>query len=624
MADDTDEQGRVNGESRVEGGRNEYEGARRRPLADIAVWTGLGVVLAGVVVTPFAHRLGGVAEGLGFFWFLALGIGAVILGSGAVDARASAAETVERGHPVAGEFLAVAALLAGACLLLFPDEAILPFAGEGWRPSASAVFQFVVLVLLAVCLLVLGLNGRRTGRLSRPRRTLAVVAGALSTALIGVAAGYVSLSPLVEHTRAEAGGSLSIPSEVSQVGWEWTPGEERRISGISRGVRGPIVRLTDGFVALDGSTGEELWTYRRPHDAEVEHRVVGNGTRARMVWESPKGERFLTVLDTATGEIVAEREHPESGDWMEVDTSWASAEVGLEAGREPRNGRRDVRALDLETDEETWRLSLKVHEGDCFLEGVSESVILVGDVLVVPYGCGRDDRGRDAWLIVALDVASGDEVWRHEQTTEILGPVRVRPGAGRSLGEETTVVAVGDDLHAPRAYLDVRTGAEMALLPESSPIEDEEALEGVDVLRESGDGAIVLRSVPVRERSEEGRYDLTRTDPSGAVLDTVRVGGERRDLSHDAGHAMALGEDTVLIPHRGLGPEKAGELAVLSVPLGGGPEAEKWIEVAGPGAAGTGETDEHRLFAVPGAVLSFSFRTDDEGRDRTVLYGLVP
>ncbi|MFB8761579.1 outer membrane protein assembly factor BamB family protein [Nocardiopsis alba] len=624
MADDTDEQGRVNGESRVEGGRNEYEGARSRPLADIAVWTGLGVALAGVVITPFVPLLGGVAEGLGVLWFLALGIGAVMLWSGAVDARARNAGTAERGRPIAGEFLAVAVLLVGACLLLFPDEAVLPFADEGWRPSALAVFQYAVLVLLTVCLLVLGLTGRRPERLSRSRRPLTVVAGALSVSLIGIVAGYTSLSPLVEHTRAEAGEPPQALSEVSQVGWEWTPGEETRVRGISRGVRGPIVRLTDGFVALDGSTGEELWTYRRPHDAEVEHRVVGNGTRARMVWESPKGERFLTVLDTATGEIVVEREHVESGDWTEIGTSWASAEVDLEAGHKPQEGRRAVRALDLETAEEAWSLSLKVHEGDCFLEGVPESVILVGDVLVVPYGCGRDDRDRDAWLVVALDVESGDEVWRHEREIEMRGPVRVRSGVGRSLGEATTVVAVGDDLHAPRAYLDVRTGEEVAILSESPPIEDEEAREGVDVLRESGDGAIVLRPVPGGELSEEGRYDLTRTDTSGSVLDTVRVGGERRDLFYDSGYAMALGEDTVLIPHRGLGMENMGELAVLSVPLGGGSEAEKWIEVAEPGAAGAGESNEHRLLAVPGAVLSFSYRTDREGRDRTVLYGLVP
>ncbi|MFE1098921.1 hypothetical protein ACFW4K_00290 [Nocardiopsis alba] len=623
MADDTDEQGRVNGESRVEGGRNEYEGARSRPLADIAVWTGLGVALAGVVITPFVPLLGGVAEGLGVLWFLALGIGAVMLWSGAVDARARNAETVERGRPIAGEFLAVAVLLVGACLLLFPDEAVLPFADEGWRPSALAVFQYAVLVLLTVCLLVLGLTGRRPERLSRSRRPLTVVAGALSVSLIGIVAGYTSLSPLVEHTRAEAGEPPQALSEVSQVGWEWTPGEETRVRGISRGVRGPIVRLTDGFVALDGSTGEELWTYRRPHDAEVEHRVVGNGTRARMVWESPKGERFLTVLDTATGEIVAEREHVEIDDWTEIG-SRGSYPLALEMGGEAGEGETLVRALDSETAEEAWRVSLKVREGDCFLEEMTESAFLVEDVLVAPYGCKKDEHLRDAWLVVALDVESGDEVWRHERKTEILGPVRVRPGVGGSLGEETTVVAVGGDFRAPRTYLDVRTGEEVAILSESPPIEDEEAREGVDVLRESGDGAIVLRPVPGGELSEEGRYDLTRTDASGSVLDTVRVGGERRDLFYDSGYAMALGEDTVLIPHRGLGMENMGELAVLSVPLGGGSETEKWIEVAEPGAAGAGESNEHRLLAVPGAVLSFSYRTDREGRDRTVLYGLVP
>ncbi|MEU2941797.1 PQQ-binding-like beta-propeller repeat protein [Nocardiopsis alba] len=624
MADDTDEQGRVNGESRAEGGRNEQEEVRRRPLADIAVWTGLGVVLAGVVATPFSHRLGGVAEGLGFLWFLALGIGAVMLWSGAVDARARNAGTVERGRPIAGEFLAVAVLLVGACLLLFPDEAVLPFADEEWRPSALAVFQYAVLVLLTVCLLVLGLTGRRPERLSRSRRPLTVVAGALSTALIGVAAGYTSLSPLVEHTRAEAGESLSVPSEVSQVGWEWTPGEERRIIGISRGVRGPIVRLSDGFVALDGATGEELWTYRRPYEVVWGHRVMGEGARARMVRESPEGERFLTVLDTATGEIIAERKHSESDGWAEIDTSWAFVRGDLEVESEVREGTRAVRVLDPETAEESWRVSLKVREGDCFLEEMTESVILVEDVLVAPYGCGDDRHLRHTWLVIALDVVSGDEVWRHEQDAETSRSVRVRPGAGRSLGEETTVLAVGDDLNAPRTYLDVRTGEEMALLPESPPIEDEEAREGVDVLRASGDGAIVLRPVPGGELSEEGRYDLTRTDASGSVLDTVRAGGERRDLSYDSGYAMALGEDTVLIPHRGLGMENMGELALLSVPLGGGPEAEKWIEVAEPGAAGTEESNEHRLLAVPGAVLSFSYRTDREGRDRTVLYGLVP
>ncbi|WP_223839437.1 hypothetical protein [Nocardiopsis deserti] len=83
-----------------------------------------------------------------------------------------------------------------------------------------------------------------------------------------------------EHTVADAvpDTPAPVPSDVSEVGWEWEAPQGVSVRGVEPGPFGPLLVLEDGVVALDGSSGEVLWSYRHPYNS----RVRGGAWRVRI------------------------------------------------------------------------------------------------------------------------------------------------------------------------------------------------------------------------------------------------------------------------------------------------------------------------------------------------------
>ncbi|WP_234305714.1 hypothetical protein [Nocardiopsis alba] len=120
---------------------------------------------------------------------------------------------------------------------------------------------------------------------------------------------------------------------------------------------------------------------------------------------------------------------------------------------------------------------------------------------------------------------------------------------------------------------------------------------------------------------ETDRDVLYRTDSRGEPAATAWVNDEERGLLAQKRSAVALNEETVVIPFVG---EPGGEtegLAVLSVPLDGGSEETEWIEVAGPEARPDASASGWGLLPVPGAVI---LHPSTGGEAMSTIYGLVP
>lgn len=105
--------------------------------------------------------------------------------------------------------------------------------------------------------------------------------------------------------------------------------------------------------------------------------------------------------------------------------------------------------------------------------------------------------------------------------------------------------------------------------------------------------------------------DVLTTDPTGEV--TARVTIDESELERDhIENALVLG-DTLLIPYT---DEETRARPVYSAPLAAGDLGGERLEIDLP--TGPDVRQEHRLIAVPGAVVSYG--TDDSAE----IHGLAP
>lgn len=148
-------------------------------------------------------------------------------------------------------------------------------------------------------------HGKAAGRYALP---LSMVAAVLA---LGLIAWFLWTRPSVTHTVVEAPADPApVPASVSSVGWTWETGSGY-VSEVLVGTHGPLVVFGDGVMALDGATGDELWTYRTPHGDVVDAGSIEGGRFVHLE-HGPMQERTVTVFDTATGAVVAEGDTPDS------------------------------------------------------------------------------------------------------------------------------------------------------------------------------------------------------------------------------------------------------------------------------------------------------------------------
>ncbi|MFE6307378.1 PQQ-binding-like beta-propeller repeat protein [Nocardiopsis sp. NPDC057823] len=596
-------------------------------------WAGLAALVAGVALLypdyeRFAEETQGVSEDLRPLLMAALALGGTAVCT--VVARAfifqpDGEDAPDRWRIRAALAVRVAAAALGALLVwwtLPTRHMALTLVNDGYRMYPVPLFALwggVCAVALGLLLSVFGPWRLRARPWQGP--AAGALAGAAAASLVW--AGVPLARPLLtlEHTVAAGGEGAPVPEEVARVGWTWEPGSP--VLGVEAGPRGPVVRHADGFTALDGASGEELWTYRLRYGREVETGVFrGVPERAFLLHrqDPSTGTRTLVVLDTATGEVVHDAPMPEPDPEDPIRVGHLGADVRVRVVR--ADGRATVVAHSPDSTGELWEHTVQDEAPGrwCHWNG-DEGMVVHGDrVLIARHGMDEEglvEEGGSLYppsevpegavrSVTALDAATGEQVWRHE------APARnryddhppVTGGAPQQEGARTVVV----DLDA---VFDASTGEELPLLPGT----DTEAgrawiaadTRGAVVLRRSGDGG-----APV---------ELLRTGTDGGVVQRTRVHGLPADTAVERAVPLAR---TAVLPS----PEAAGaprDRAVTLVPLGGtvaAGEAEE-IRFEGERVPGDGPGDRppaHRVVAVPGAVVSFI----DGAATPAPLHGLVP
>ena len=192
-------------------------------------------------------------------------------------------------------------------------------------------------------------------------------------------------------------------------------------------------------VALDGETGDEVWRFH------VTDQAAGEGAGV-SVWSSPAIDRdrgvlyigtgqayslpaparsdSLVALDLATGEEVWHRQFTAGDAWSVALPSGLDADVGAMPNLFTVDGTDAVgvgdkagtyRALDRDSGEILWEAPLT--EGG-LQGGVMASAAVAGGTVYVTSNAASQDAD-----LVALDAATGDEVWRIGVGAHVTGPV---------------------------------------------------------------------------------------------------------------------------------------------------------------------------------------------------------
>lgn len=523
-------------------------------------------------------------EETGGWWVLSLLVALLVLARGVAWRRGGPA--VETGRYLSWMGVATGLGLLAA-LLSFPRDALEATTRGPW---AFAPAPFAVHLWLVACAVGSGCVLMLLGRCSpdpRPlHRSLPFLgAGALAAPLAGVLVARF-LVPWVPHHVADGlGDPAPVPAEVSEAGWEWRSPMGTEVDSVYPGSHGPLVLLHDGAVALDGGTGEELWSYRRPHDrvrdvwaadgrVHVRH-GAGTDDSGEQAWEA-------VVLDAGTGEVLeegSEAEVPSTG-WMN-EHGRALVEELLELpdhcvpALTESYGHRLVAVVGCLEDADEETVEQAVRSGDPF---------------------GWEDFETEA-AVVAVDPLEGTELWRTEWTAPPPAPTpRLAKAPGGTAGS-AVIVRYGPE--GRTAVLDPETGEELVAPEELANSED---LIGVAY----ADAAEAVFAV------ETGHLETTfhRVDAAGAVTGTAVV--EEAFLGYTVGSERIALLDGALVIARSADVEDVSK-AVVVAPFG---ETTRWrdgllLEREREGGLG--------VLAVPGAAVLVG--QDDRS---WLLEGLVP
>ncbi|WP_017572519.1 outer membrane protein assembly factor BamB family protein [Nocardiopsis halotolerans] len=498
-----------------------------------------------------------------------------------------------------------------------------------YDPSPAAASMWLVVCMVALgCLLML--PSARPPRLRPFRVSLSfATAGVLAVVLV---TGLVSMVafPREPHTVAgEMGEPASVPESVSRVGWSWSPPLGVGVEEVRAGTHGPLVLLEDGVVSLDGPTGEELWSFRRPRDwdrnvwVDDEHvyvRYAQGDPPPEEETETDAGpvERTTVVLDIATGEVLDEFTalEPDEGRLVAV-----TPEARIERFVTYPGGEVVLRGSSLDGDGKLWSRTLVTPgEGQMCRH---DDPRRYGNLLVTLHGCASglwEERGyvpfRDVFLlqqdpveatVTAVDVTTGEEAWRHEWVTEPEEWPADLVGGHSPVGDGTPVIALERwDGDPELLLLDAATGERLDHLPDFMLDEDGTRSEDYGgVVRIDTEGSVV------HEIPGYGAL-IHRADASGEITATADLGDINAETAVD--DIVAL-EDMALIPRmRDPYDLEDQQTKVAVAPFG---ETVTWDTVQWLDPDGRFLVD---MLAVPGAVVVHT----DGDYEEPLVEGLVP
>ncbi|GAA3740056.1 uncharacterized protein YjeT (DUF2065 family) [Spinactinospora alkalitolerans] len=614
-------------------------------LKGVLGWTGIAVLVGAVVL--MVPRLFGLDEDVAAGQDLSpLIVAALVLGlaaGGFVTLRFPDGHGDRgTGRPdLVGAIVRVAAVLAGFALVwaTYPTRHLAPAVRNGdYRMFPGMVTE----LWIGVCLVALGLVLLCSGSSlllpqSWKRALTGLTAGILAVILLWGMTPPLTRFLMVEHAVAKTvGDPAPVPADISRVGWSWQP--EHRVMGVERGPRGPIVRYADGFVALDGADGEELWTYRLPYARQVETGVFAGDERYAYllyVAEPELETRTMVVLDTATGEVVRNAPMPELGE--DAPSKGPHLTPDLRVFLVQEDGGAVVVAHATDSAERIWEFPLEdsTPERLCRWDG-NDGIREHGDRVLVARLCLDEehlpDHDRSAALanmdvpddavesVVALDTATGQQVWRREWTPDDLstGDLPYVGGTREGRGAEPVAVTEG-------GTFTLATGEPVRVRPEKpgDPRRHRDHTLAIDTA-----GAVVLREAVLRLEEAEKPALVLRTDAAGEVVQRTELAPDIVGRYLESVHVL---DEVLVAPHVERDDSTENPIrALAAVPLGAevGEDDLVWIDFGGERLPETPDSRQtqalHRTLAVPGAVVSYVIDPNESGSDLSPLHGLVP
>ncbi|MGH3757385.1 PQQ-binding-like beta-propeller repeat protein [Actinophytocola sp.] len=246
-----------------------------------------------------------------------------------------------------------------------------------------------------------------------------VVAVAVLASLV-----VVHIGPL-DVTTAATVRPAAVPTDPHRQAWAWEAPEGQRVNEVVTAGAGVAVRVVDGVIAIDGTTGKERWHYRR------------TGSRTSGLGVSPDG-RFLLVsfyssvedvegvrvisLDAMTGEEAGFDEVTEGGVFRGIRMEMTNRVL---LGGNPDEGL--FRGYDLRSGERLWEYR---KPQTCRFGDVAGKPMVGRDVVLFGLVCGpKEPRSENVTVTVtllALDDRTGAERWSIERQV----PALAQKGSG--------------------------------------------------------------------------------------------------------------------------------------------------------------------------------------------------
>ncbi|WP_211717467.1 hypothetical protein [Nocardiopsis sp. MG754419] len=419
--------------------------------------------------------------------------------------------------------------------------------------------------------------------------------------------------PVVHHTASAPGAAPPTPTGVESMAWEWTP-DRGSVWEVLTGTHGPILRLVDGLVALDGSDGRELWSARFPGQFEDGTGIFEGGRWAYDVRGRSGGDARVRVIDTATGEFVIDgAPFAEENAFVDGATerfllpSERPGELFMVSGEEGGGAERStswVTVTDTRTGEDLWtRESGVSDEGLCHF---GEEHLFRDDVLWVARMCadpayfdGDDVEGSVRIGFSGLDPLTGEtlheHLWEHEDQDEPWERFGFRVSGAWEDGDD--ILLTVQDGMGSFLVADLRTG-EGGFVQGDLPDTRENVLWEVD--REE---LVYTGRKPLGDFEVNGPdvvFSRLPVDPGPAVtIDAAVPFPHPEGGRNEASHAMVAGPTGLVVWPSPSGGE--GEWELHAVPLDE-PQGEATTVLTGTGTFRGG-------VVAPGAVvLAFSDR----------------
>lgn len=560
-------------------------------MRNALAWSGAGL-LAGVLLwatVAVTVHVGDVSEGTGGWWMLSCLVALLVLVFGVVQRPGTERST---GY-LFGMCSAIGAGLLPAWLA-FPQDTFAATTDSRWSfdPSPHAVHLWLVACATVLgCVLVLSGSGRAE---VRPFRWSVPFSGAgvLAVALAGAVVAQLVV-PWVPHREADGESDPApVPAQVSEQGWSWRPPMDTDIDEVRAGPHGPIVLLGDGAVALDGSDGTEVWSYRRPYDVvadvwmeddhvHVRHRLrtEDDNDQNRHLAQFEDDEHFETArLHTGTG-APAEEASGILPPWSDPSGEH-SEELVDEVLSLPEN------CVVARTEGYGPHL---VGVVGCVDEEYTEPAVEAGD----PFGW----KGADVEaMVVAVDPEEESELWRTEWS--VPDPAR-EPRLTEAPGGSMVVVESGPE--GRTVVLDDDTGDELVALPE----ELAESEDHIGLARAGSDGTVIA--------VDTGDLQTTfhRADASGKITGSAVVEDTYLEATVGSDRITVLDEAVVIAETSDSGTDA--HVGLLVAPFGETTSRHDELVLAGEAESLSGAVE------VRGAVV---VAMEDE--ESQVLSGFVP